>query len=319
MRRISERRLRNLTGRRCRAAAFTLVELVVAIALTGILAAVVAVFLRVPLTAYEDVTRRATLTGIADTALRRMSRDMRDALPNSVRVISPAAGIIRMEYLQVRTGGRYRAQPSGGAVACPLGGLGLGFNDTFEFGAGVIDSCFFTLGATPDLGLIVPNSDFLAVFNLGPGIPNADAYASGAATGGNKSLITSVVAGAGPNVEDRFNFTANNFIFDSPSHRFFVISGPVTYECNTNPGVLTLTRYSGYPIAAAQPAGAFPAGTTAGVLANGVTGCAMTYTPGVTERSGLVSITLTLSQTNPQTGMAETVNLMTQVQVSNTP
>lgn len=311
MRRISERCLP--------ASGFTLVELVVAITLTGILAAVVAVFLRVPLTAYEDVTRRATLTDIADTALRRMSRDIRDALPNSVRVISPAAGVIRLEYLQVRTGGRYRAQPGGGAVACPPGGLGAGFNDTFEFGAGVTDSCFFTLGATPGLGLIAPGADYLVVFNLGAGIANADAYASGAATGGNKSLITSVVAGAGPNVEDRFNFTANNFVFDSPSHRFFVISGPVTYECNTNVGVQTLTRFSGYPIAAAQPAGAFPAGTAAGVLANGVTGCAMTYTPGVTERSGLVSITLTLSQTDPQTGMAETVNLMTQVQVSNTP
>ena len=67
---------------------FTLVEAIIVIVLTGILAGVVAVFLVIPVTGYFDVARRAELTDTADTALRRISRDLRLALPNSIRVTS---------------------------------------------------------------------------------------------------------------------------------------------------------------------------------------------------------------------------------------
>lgn len=293
---------------------FTLVELIVAITLTGILTAVVAVFLRLPFSAYQDVTRRATLTDIADTALRRISRDIRDALPNSVRVSSPAAGIFHLEFLAVRTSGRYRSQPSGGATTCPLGGWGAGFNDTFEFGAGVTDTCIHTLGATPDFATIVPGSDFFVVSNLGVGVVGGDAYATGPATGGNKSLIAAVAAGAGPAPEDTITFAAHSFLLDSPTARFYVVSGPVTYQCNAATG--TLTRHDGYPIAAAQPA---PLPAVGSNLATGVTGCIVAYAPGITARSGLVTITLTLSQADPQTGQLESVTLMNQVHVNHTP
>jgi MSHA biogenesis protein MshO len=293
---------------------FTLIELIVALTLTGILAAVMAVFLRVPFSGYQDVTRRATLTDIADTALRRMSRDIRNALPNSVRVTNPAVGVFYLEFLDVRTSGRYRSQPSGGAMSCPVGGWGAGFNDTFEFGVGVSDTCLRTLGATPYLAAILPGSDFLVVSNLGVGVAGGDAYASGPASGGNKSLIAATVAGGGPAPEDTISFAANSFVLDSPSARFYVVSGPVTYQCNTATG--TLTRHDGYPIAAVQPAPLPAAGNN---LATGVTGCAITYAPGITSRSGLVTLTLTLSQADPQTGQLESVTLMSQVHVSHTP
>ena len=87
---------------------FTLVEMIVVITITGILAAAVAVFIRRPVESYVDAARRAELTDIADGALRRITRDVRMALPNSVRITS-AGNVTYLEYLQTSGGGRYRA------------------------------------------------------------------------------------------------------------------------------------------------------------------------------------------------------------------
>ncbi len=96
---------------------FTLVEMIVVIVITGILAGVVAIFLRVPVEGYMDSARRAEMTDIADTALRRMGRDLRTAVPNSVRIPAPA-GSAYIEFLPTRDGGRYRADPTGGSGGC---------------------------------------------------------------------------------------------------------------------------------------------------------------------------------------------------------
>ena len=64
---------------------FTLLEAVLVIVITGIIAAIVAVFIKLPVDSYLDSARRAELTDVADTAVRRMARDIHLALPNSVR------------------------------------------------------------------------------------------------------------------------------------------------------------------------------------------------------------------------------------------
>src|SRR5690349_19041624 len=66
----------------------TLIEMIVVILITGIIGSMVVVFMRRPVDGYLDTARRAELSDIADTALRRISRDLRRALPNSVRVTS---------------------------------------------------------------------------------------------------------------------------------------------------------------------------------------------------------------------------------------
>lgn len=294
---------------------FTLIELITAMVLTGILAAAAAVFLRVPIAGYYDVARRAALSDIADLAVRRFSRDVQTALPNSVRVAGACTGLTTcyLEYLEVRAGGRYRVEPSGGATQCPAGAGA--YTDALQVGSA--DTCFRSLGPVPNLASIVAGGagDYLVVYNLGPGFAGADAYASGAVTGGNKSRITAATAGAGPNPEDRIDFQSLAFPLASPDSRFHVVSGPVTYACD--PVAQTLTRHWGYAISAAQAAP--PAGGSSALLASGVTGCSFTYNANVVaQRNGVAAIRLELTQADPS-GMAERVTLFSQVHVSNVP
>lgn len=91
---------------------FTLVEMVIVIVITGIIGTMVAVFIRVPVQGYMDVAARAALADTADTAARRLTRDVRLALPNSVRVSNNG---LFLELLLTKTGGRYLSDsdPSG--------------------------------------------------------------------------------------------------------------------------------------------------------------------------------------------------------------
>lgn len=261
-----------------RASGFTLVEAVVVISVAGAVAAGLAVFILRPVQSYVDAVRRAELTDVADTALRRIGRDIRSALPNSVRVVT-AGGVTYLEYLQTAGGGRYRAEVDG-----------TGAGNILDFTAN--DTAFDVLGPVPPLAA----GDRLVVYNLGPGTVESDAY-----TGNNSTTFTSV---APPTV----TIAAKRFPFASPGRRFHVVQYPVTYACNPVSG--ELRRYWNYPIAAAQPTP--PATANDAVLARNVTACGFTYNT-VTQRSGVVSMSLSLSQSG------ESVNLFQQVHVINVP
>lgn len=297
---------------------FSLVEAVVVIAISGIIVAAVALFIRAPVTGYVDTALRAGLTDIADTALRRSGRDLRTSLPNSVRVTEfpPASGNFYLEYLEVRTGGRYRADTSGGATApvCPSDDTRVTDNDILSFYASpsvLTDTCFKTLGNIPNRAQIV-NTDYVVVFNLG--IPGASAYES---PNTNKSLISGTSTSGN---EDRIAFNAQTFRLESPGSRFHVISGPVSYVCTpdpVNPVNGQLRRYWGYAIAAAQPTP--PAGGSNAMLASHVSACSFTYNAAVVaQRDGLVTMSLSVTEANSQ-GKNETVTLYGATHVSNVP
>src|SRR3990172_867080 len=91
---------------------FTLVEAVMVIVLTGVIAAVVNVFIQGPVQGYFDTVRRSQASDVADFALRRVARDLQTALPNSMR--STDANNYFLEFLPVRSAGRYRAAGDGG-------------------------------------------------------------------------------------------------------------------------------------------------------------------------------------------------------------
>ncbi|MBI3284300.1 MAG: prepilin-type N-terminal cleavage/methylation domain-containing protein [Burkholderiales bacterium] len=273
-------------------AGFTLIEAIMVMTITAILAAGVAVFLRTPVQGYFDLARRTALSDSADTALRRISRDLHLALPNSVRTV--AGDEHCLEFLPTSSGGRYRADV-GDTVA----------GNVFDTASAIA-----TLDVPGLLSAAPAAGDLLVIYNLG--IAGADAY--------RRDNMGTVGAGS---TSSAINLNPpKQFPFASPGNRFHLISGSeqaVFYVCSgigvdaAGNGGGTLYRLSGYGINAAEPAAcpAIPANTP--ILAQNLSACSFSYAGGVTARSGLVSLRLAIRNDN------ETVNLYHEVHVSNVP
>jgi len=263
------------------------------IVITGIIGGMVAVFLKTPIEQYMDVARRADMTDIADTALRRIGRDLRLAVPNSVRVSGTCTGGATscfIEFLPTKGGGRYRTGAPG---------------DELDFTTA--DTSFEVLGTMPTPAVAV--GDQIVVYNLG--IPGADAYAGNTLATHNRRAVSGVGASS-------ISITSANALpFDSPAHRFQVITTPVSYVCD---GAGTLWRYWGYAIQDVQTKTDSIAelDALAGVqkarLATNVSSCKFSYDANVVaQRSGLVTMTLGITEYN------ETVTLYSATHVSNVP
>ena len=314
---------------------FTLIELVVTIVLTAIIMGAL-VFFVYPLRQAVDVTARADLTEAADSALRRVGRDVRLALPNSVRVVTDSSGRAYLEYLAVRTAGRYRADgqgAGGGSLAsCAANDATLSplqpNNDQLSFDVSS-DTCFKTIGIVPDRSTIVAGSDSLVLNNLGSGFTGQDAYAAGSPPATNRTLVTAASDDASlPQSQIQFSsVTFSRTLHDSVGKRFFVISGPVAYICDPLAG--TLTRYWNYAIQANQCVGQAaapclgstnmpPAGASSALLATQVTACQFNYSQNASAQAGLLSMLMTLSK-NVSSGAPEQVSLYHAMHVSNVP
>jgi len=277
---------------------FTLVELTITIAVGSVVVAFMALFIVMPMNAYSTQTQQAALVDAADSALRFMARDLRSALPNSVRVTSSGT-VTALELLATADGARYQ---DGG----PLSNPALALDFTAAAGA------FAT--TVPFTQLTLPwnsSSYYLSIYNVG--VPGANAY-----------QMTNVITPAGTTLTITAGATANQnlvtlnppfqFAFGSPGKRVYLVSGPVSYLCDTGAG--TLTRYSGYTIANAQPASAAAlsaAGAAAALVAANVARCQFGLTAGTAERNALATLTLTITQN------AQSVQLLNEVQVVNAP
>ena len=278
---------------------FTLVELVVTITLTTIVISFMAMFVAGPVRAYNDQTRRAELVDVAENSLRRIARDIRAALPNSVRVAS-AGGAVALEMLNTVDGVRYRDRPPG--------------NPTKRLRFSAPDNAFNSVGQFS--GITRPFSStthYLSIYNVG--VPGANAYE-----------LANVITPPGTRIdidadsiadEDNVRMTpAYQFAFASPGQRVYLVDQPVSYVCD--PATGTLARYAGYSITANhadRDSGGelLGAGASATLVADNITSCSVTYTPGTAQRSGLVTLAMSVSEAG------ETVSLLHQVHVDNVP
>jgi MSHA biogenesis protein MshO len=276
---------------------FTLVELVVVMVITGIMAASIAVFFVPAINAYFDSRRRAEMTDTADTALRRMARDARRAVPNSIRIPGPLC----FELAPTVAGGLYRrAADIVSADSDPLDTTGP-------------DAAFDVLSPLPRVPVA---GDFVVIGNQN----TADVY-SGAtrgliarwdsppAPGGAVVGVGRMTLSAPTQFPPGYDGGRFQLVAAAEPSVFYVCSGVGVAGGNGTGTLRRLVR----GFTAAYPA-ACPAGGE--LLATNVSACAFTYNPAATsatQAAGFVSMQIQL------TVGGETMGLSHGVHVSNVP
>lgn len=279
---------------------FTLVELVMVIMITGILAATITIFFKSAIDSYFDTRRRADLTDIADTALRRMSQDIRSAVPNSIRT----PGDQCFELLPTITGGKYRAAPDTEWDAANPASSSAHVDTSTKTGKFDVLSPLSTPPADGDL-VVIDNQN------------TSDAYNQT-----NMAALTVEPSPASSVGTTRILFAMEKqFPVGYDGGRFVVVPNnggkqAVVYVCDGADGTTddkgngkgTLYRVTR---AIASTITACPATTGEAILAINVKKCTFVYDPnqGATQQSGFVWMRLELSQANESVALAHGVHV----------
>ena len=278
-----------------------MVEMVVTMTIISIVAATAGIFIVHPIRAYIAVTQRADLIHVAEITMRRIERDIKRAIPNSVRVNSTGKSL---ELLNTVGGFRYRA-------AAP---------NAFNIAPNL--TAFNILGKFPN-DMLGSNGYRVVVYSLGsygtsPDDPTPGANVYGVAAAGVHIItpIGTAVTLTSGTTEDNvlFSGSAVQFSYESPQKRVYFADTPVTYLCNESSG--TITRLWDYDIQAIQPndANSIPLSVAkSAVLADKIQSCEFSYDPGSEQRNATVTIKLNVSDGN------EVISLLHQVEVDNAP
>lgn len=279
----------------------TLVELLAVIVLLGIVGAGFGVFIVPAVNAYHAQAQRAALVDAAESALRRMARDIRIAVPNSVRVTNSADGFV-LEVVPTVDGARFCAT-DGTTPLVPACGTGAAQN----LDVAATDAEFDVLGLFQDSGFVASPGDYrLAVGNSGSEI-YTDSAAPAPITPAAKTISLSLVPGPPPRHHVTISGGGHQFctsVACSPRQRVYVVrksEAPVAYVCSKSAG--TLTRYWGYAFSASYTTGANA------LVAKGVHDCSV-QNDGLL--SGVVTVLLALKD-----AAGETVTLLHQVHLDN--
>lgn len=273
---------------------FTLVELIMVIVIMAIIGATLTLFLKPALDAYFGGRVRAQQADQADTALRRMLRDVRRAVPNSLRVPSASC----FELVPTKAGGRYRMGPDvkNDPVGCSSGSANCSaWIDPLASSSGTtVFDVLSPLSATPAAG------DWVVINNQN----GNDVY-----EGNNRSAITAVSTPLATQGQSRITMAALKVSAGYDGGRFLVVAQnepSVFYVCSGADGSVdasgngkgTLYRLSrtftaAYPTTCPSTSGGI-------VLATAVKSCAFVYDPnqGATQQSGFLWMNLELARNN---------------------
>lgn len=276
---------------------FTLVELVVTIVIIGILSSIGGMFISQPIQGYIDLERRTELVDQAEMALRRMQRDIRAALPNSVREIEVDGKVVGLELLHVVDGGRYRGAADPHAA------------DSVEAQKAVLDfsaadSYFEVLGGlSSDKDYTLENC-LCVIYNLSADqdVDIANAYAQN-----YSKKNTAVIQSESSDHKFLTLASAKKFPFSSPYQRFFIVDVAVTYKVVGT----ELRRYSDYTIN--NTVGPSSGDPYALVAKNLHQDSLFAYRADTENRSGMVTMQLVLEKDE------ERITLLHQVHVDNAP
>ena len=275
---------------------FTLIEMIMVMVITGILGFIVAQAINFPVRGYLDSARRADMTDIADTAMRRMIRDLRYALPNSVRIYNSSG------------------------------------NNIGSCGTAVLETCYLEFIPTKGAGSYIStlpasgvNASFLVMGNMptyvsGEALVFNNATSAVAYSGSNVAAVSSVLSSDAQYTTFNISTPANFSPPATTENRFQVVTMPVTYVCSPVTGGTggTLSHYWDYAtlpeLSPPTPPASAPSATPPSpeLLANHVSACSFTVNP-----SGLVTLILTISETDTSGG-TESISMSDSAYVANT-
>lgn len=276
---------------------FTLVELIVVIVLTGILAGAMIMYFKPAILNYLSVARRASLTNIADSAVRVMTSEVHTAVPNSIRLISNTC----VEMVPTSDGGRFRIAP----------------DTVWDANNPANPSAWMDLTAPKSQFDVL--TEFSTVPAVGDFVVIGNQSASDVYAGTNRAAIAAIGNAPSPSVgTKRITLAqATQFPLGYEGGSFVVVPNAqqaVSYSCYFDPnigrvdangtGTGVLYRLSKYGFKAAPSCPAAAAATSA-IVATKVSNCTFSYNPnqGATQQSGYLQVQLELTETKESVTM----------------
>lgn len=264
---------------------FTLVEIIIVIAIMGIIGGLSSLIIGRSLDSYAALERREKLQTSIRLAVERISRELRHALPHSICVHDGAACVSSSQnsfyFIPVQDSGRYQDRPGAYSAPPPI------LRDRLPVSPQSRDR-FDVLSTNGTNRLNTVTGDWVVVYNLN----NTDIYA---APNNIRNRINAIVqkdinntAGDTSDDIDQIQFSGNqSFANHSPSRRFHIIK-------NNN---VTLFYLNGTDLFRDTTTFAAPNTPTGNprLLMENVQACTFTYTPGSQQRAGLLRIDITIS------------------------
>ena len=284
---------------------FTLVELVMVIVVAGVMAAALTVFLRPAVDSYLASRRRGELVHEADASLSLMVREVRRAVPNSIRT----PGTQCFEMVPTRGGGRYRAGPdtvNDSGPSCVPGASCAAWIDP-----SVATTVFDVLAGSGDAAsvgdwVVINNQNTNDVYGLVNRAQVTAVSTPAASMGTQRITMNSLQVSPGYD-GGRFALVPD----DTQAVFYSCVGADGTLDANGN-GKGRLLRHRHYGFNASYPTACDTAGE---VMATGVRACNFIHDPnqGATQQSGFVWMELSLARGG------ETVDLGMGAHVSNVP
>ena len=279
--------------------------------LTAVIVGVVGQIILGPVQSYFASARRSELTDAADLVLRRLTREVRQGVPNSLRISDSAgnvgscvSGTCYIEYIATSGGGAFSTGTGffGGSTTCAV----TPANCQLTVTSPMPSNPAITSGGSGDYIVLnnTTNTDTTSQYN---------AYACAALANCNYARVSSIASNVVTLAAGGTGY--NVFGFPGPStSRFQVVPNAtkaVIYACPiTTSG--TIYRYWNYGFRSAA-ATATPGSGSSAIMASNAT-CTVSY-PASAQIFGVLIVSLTLKDTRGN----ESVTLMREIHVDNTP
>jgi len=273
---------------------FTLIEMITVIVLLGIIAGILTPFIAKAMQAYTHSKARAELVARGRLALERLTREVRQAVPNSLSVLSAGTGI---EFARSRAGGRYVER---------FDDFGTEFSRTsLRFRKNANLTSLYIVGT--NLNYVA--GDVLVIANTSP----ANLQAGNTATPVSGITLTTAT---GPGNDGTANgqilsFTGQQFTVESPGKHFSIADQTVEVGLSGS----NLRWFTATGLGTADYDGAADWSSSDPSLIDGVSAVTFVYAPGTPQSTGVLRVDLQIADA----GTGETIRLYREIHVRNTP